>query len=414
MRDDSMMRLVMINGGSSTVKVGIYTADDRPKLLLKAKVERIGEEHPVLTVSPADEAPGYSRDVEARDHRSAADALADWLEQDGHTPVRGVGHRVVHGGIHLRAHQLVTRELVDELRRSQYLDLAHLPREIALIEAFQARLPGIPQVACFDTAFHRDLPSVAQLLPIPREFIERGVRRLGFHGLSYTFLMQALRKVAGAEAADGRVILAHLGSGASMVALQGGRPVDTTMAFTPAAGLMMGTRPGDLDPGLIIYMMRIEKLTPEQMDDFISRQCGLAGVSGGTSDIRQLESRQASDAASAEAIDLFCYSAKKWIGAYFAVLGGLDTLVFSGGIGEHSPSIRERICRGLDALGIAVDSDRNAQSAAVISKDRSRVTVRVIPTDEEAVMAEIVTALINNNQTLKDTGGLNGRSANED
>ncbi len=288
--------------------------------------------------------------MDALDHRSAAEILVDWLEENGHAPPQAIGHRVVHGGIHLRDHQLVTVKILSELRRSQHLDLAHLPREIALMEVFQARFPQVPQVACFDTAFHRDLPLLARIFPIPRQYSDAGVRRLGFHGLSYTYLLQAMRDVAGADAANGRLILAHLGSGASMAAVHHGRPMDTTMGFTPTGGMMMAGRPGDLDPGLLLYMMTVEKRSPDEMDELISRRCGLAGVSGGTSDVRQLESRRTSDENAAQALDLFCYIAKKWIGAYYAVLGGLDSLIFSGGIGENSPGVRE---------GIVADSKRS-------------------------------------------------------
>jgi acetate kinase len=245
------------------------------------------------------------------------------------------------------------------------------------------------QVACFDTDFHRDLPRVASLLPIPRRYDEAGVRRLGFHGLSYAYLMEELRRIAD-SAADGRVILAHLGSGASMAAVCGGKSADTTMGFTPTAGLVMASRPGDLDPGLLVYLMRAEKLSPAQMDDLLTRRCGLIGVSDGVADMRDLLARRGSDVKCAEAVALFCYQAKKWLGAYAAALGGLDTLVFSGGIGENCPEVRGEICGGLDFLGLRLDPRRNAAGADVISADNARVTVRVIRTDEEIMIAKAV------------------------
>jgi acetate kinase len=237
------------------------------------------------------------------------------------------------------------------------------------------------------------MPRVAKLLPIPRRYDEAGIRRMGFHGLSYTFLIDELRRLAGDQIANGRVILAHLGSGASMTAMNGGRPIDTSMGFTPTAGLVMGTRPGDLDPGLLLYLMREEKLSPEQMDDFINRQCGLAGVSMTGSDMRNLIARRDSDIRAVEAVDLFCYQARKWIGSFAAAIGGLDTLVFSGGIGEHSPEVREAICRHLEFLGVSIDATRNVKSAGIISKDDNRVVVRVIPTDEEIVIARAILQL---------------------
>jgi acetate kinase len=288
---------------------------------------------------------------------------------------------------------------MQELRRTQPLDLAHLPREIALIEAFHERFPDLAQIACFDTVFNRPLPRVAQMLPIPRRYFESGVRRLGFHGLSYEYLLEELRRTRG-DGAGGRLILAHLGSGASMAALRNGSPVDTSMAFTPTSGLMMGTRSGDLDPGLLVYIMRTEKLTPEQMDEFVSHRCGLAGVSESTSDMRELLSRSAYEEKAREAVDLFCYQAKKWIGAYAAVLGGIDTLVFSGGIGEHSPEVRAGICEGLGFLGIQLDPALNGgciANAGVISAPGSRTAVCVIPTDEEVMIARIVSEFLSRN-----------------
>jgi acetate kinase len=306
--------------------------------------------------------------------------------------------------VKLDRHQFVTAELVQELRRTQPLDLAHLPREIALIDAFHERFPAIPQVACFDTAFSRTLPRIAQMLPIPRRYHEAGIRRLGFHGLSYAYLLDELRRID-PVAADGRVILAHLGSGASMTALHQGKPVDTSMAFTPTSGLLMGTRSGDVDPGLLVYIMRTEKLTPEQMDHFVSHRCGLAGVSDSTSDMRELIARLGQDPNADDAFNLFCYEARKWLGAYTAVLGGIDTLVFSGGIGEHAPEVRAAICAELEFFGIVVDPALNMKctsAAGVISAAGSRVTVRVIPTDEESMIAGIVLGLLsgNNDQNL--------------
>jgi acetate kinase len=283
---------------------------------------------------------------------------------------------------------------MDVLHQAQPLDPTHLPQEIALIETLRRRFTDVPQVACFDTAFHRDLPRIAQLMPIPRRYDDAGLRRFGFHGLSYTYLIRELERVAGPEAARGRVILAHLGSGSSMVALQEGRPLDTTMAVTPAAGLMMGTRPGDLDPGLLVYLMRTEKLSSGQMDSLISHECGLKGVSQTSADMRELIARRSSDVRAAEAVDLFCYNARKWIGAFTAVLGGLDTLVFAGGIGEHSPEIRDGICEDLGYLGLRIEPDRNAAGSAVISADGSAVTVRVMATDEESVIVDIVSRFL--------------------
>ena len=229
--------------------------------------------------------------------------------------IAAVGHRVVHGGLDLLDHQRITPAVLAELKKNVPLDLAHLPREIALIESFQNRFPAVPHVACFDTAFHRDMPRVAKLLPIPRVHLDAGVRRFGFHGLSYTYLLEELRRIAPA-AAEGRVIFAHLGSGASLAALHRGKPVDTTMAFTPTAGLVMATRPGDLDPGLLLHLMRIGNLSIDQADDLINTKCGLLGVSETSTDMRDLVARRAADPRAAEAVALFCYQVKKFIGGY--------------------------------------------------------------------------------------------------
>jgi acetate kinase len=255
---------------------------------------------------------------------------------------------------------------------------------------FGQRPPTLPQVACFDPAFHRTMPRVARLLPIPRRFDAMGIQRYGFHGLSYAYLMEKLANVAGPKAAQGRVILAHLGNGASLAAVCAGKSIDTSMGFTPTGGLPMGTRPGDLDPGVAWYLMQTENLTPEQSNNLINHESGLLGVSETSSDMHDLLDRQTSDARAVEAVALFCYQARKWIGAFAAALGGLDTLVFAGGIGEKAPVVRARICDGLEFLGIELEEKQNAANAGVISAAASRVAVRVIHTDEEWMIANTV------------------------
>jgi acetate kinase len=385
--------ILAINGGSSTIKFAVYAANDPPTRLLSGRVERIGQPDVTLRVDGVDSIEHFA--VGVPDHKQAAEQLIAWLQSRiGHAVTVGIGHRVVHGGIHLVEHQLVTDDLLAELRRTQPLDLAHLPREIALLEVFRRRFPDVPQVACFDTAFHSDLPRVAQMLPIPRRYYSAGVRRFGFHGLSYAYLMAELARVGGAQAAAGRVILAHLGSGASMAAVRDRKPLDTTMAFTPTAGLVMATRPGDLDPGLLVYLMRVQKMTPQEADEFISHQCGLVGISETTADMHDLLARRATDSRAAEAVEIFCYQARKWIGAYAAALGGLDTLVFAGGIGEHAAEVRAEICRGLEFIGIHLDPALNAAAAPVISADGAGVTVRVMHTDEELMIARSVCRIL--------------------
>jgi acetate kinase len=390
-------RILTINGGSSTIKFAAFRLESQPVRILAGEVERIGSSDAAFAAGELPEGENYRFPVRARDHREAAHRLMAWLAGwTGQHRFEAIGHRIVHGGANLDKHQQITPGVMEELRRAQPLDLSHLPREIALIEASSERFNDVVQIACLDTAFTRELPRVAQLLPIPRRYYEAGIRRLGFHGLSYAYLMEELRHVAG-RAALGRVILAHLGSGASMTAMLRGAPVDTTMAFTPASGLMMATRPGDLDPGLLIHLMRTERLTPEQMDELVSHRCGLIAISESTADVRELTALRESDPKANEALELFCYQVKKWIGAYTAVLGGVDTVVFSGGIGERSPHLRARICEGLECLGIRLSSELNtkcAGTATVISAPDSAAVVRVLPTDEELMIARIVFGLI--------------------
>ena len=382
--------ILTINGGSSSIKFALYAAVKPLRRGLYGTVDRIGLSGTSLTFHEADGKPEISRKLVTADHKSAANALIDWLEQQiDFQSVKGLGHRVVHGMKHT-APEIVTPELLAELHRISPYDPDHLPREIEMIEAFRQRYAKLPQVACFDTAFHQTMPRVAKLLPIPRHFNRKGIQRYGFHGLSYAYLMEELVRLGDPAAKKGRVILAHLGNGASLAAVRDGKSIDTSMCFTPTAGLMMSTRSGDLDPGLAPYLARTEQMTTSQFYKMVNHESGLLGVSETSSDMRDLLDREKKDVRAAEAVALFCYQAKKWIGAYAAALGGLDTLVFAGGIGENAPVVRARICEGLKFLGIELDKSRNAKTAAVISKNSSRVMVRVIRTDEELMIARSV------------------------
>jgi acetate kinase len=384
-------RILTINGGSSSIKFALFEADDSLRRILEGGIDRIGLPEATFRVKGLGQADNFSRLVTAPDHAAAVSALMDWIkERSGREALTAVGHRVVHGGPRYSEPQRITAEIVEELRRLSPFDPEHLPEEILLTEAFHRRFPDLPQVACFDTAFHHDLPRVARLLPIPRRYEAQGVRRYGFHGLSYSFLMGELARLAGEEAAKGRVILAHLGNGASLAAVRDGKPVDTSMSFTPAAGVPMSTRSGDLDPGLFWYLARTEKLTAKQFNEMVNFQSGLLGISETSSDMRDLLDHEAQDLRAAEAVALFCYQVKKWIGAFAAVLTGLDTLVFAGGIGENAPTVRARICDGLGFLGIELEEKTNAANGGVISAAASEVTVRVIRTDEEYTIAQTV------------------------
>ncbi len=379
--------VLALNAGSSSIKFGLYRRAATLQCLLQGRVERIGGALPRLCVraaaAPALEWPA----PEASTHAAAAQLLLDYLAASGHlSGLLGVGHRVVHG-LQRSEPEQVTRGLLDALRGIKELAPEHLSVEIALMEAVAQRLPGLPQLACFDTAFHRRMPAVATLLPVPQRLRAAGVQRYGFHGLSYQYLLEELRRVVGIPASLGRVILAHLGSGASLAALRGGECVDTSMGFTPASGLPMGTRTGDLDPGLAAYLGRTEGLSPEQFDRLVNHQCGLLGLSGSSADMQDLLEREARDPLAAQAVAFFCYQVRKWIGAYAAALGGLDTLVFSGGIGENAPAIRSRICEHLGFLGIGLDPASNTAAAAVLSTPGATVTVHLIHTNEELMIA---------------------------
>jgi acetate kinase len=382
--------ILTINGGSSSIKFALYPVAEPLKRGLYGKVDRIGLSGTNLAFHGPTQKPPESRNLIAPDHKSAANSLIDWLEkQIDFKSVKAVGHRVVHGMKHTEP-EIVTQKLLDELHRISPNDPDHLPREIELIETFRHRHPKLPQVACFDTAFHQTMPRVAKLLPIPRRFDAKGIQRYGFHGLSYAYLMEELARLGDPAATKGRVILAHLGNGASLAAVRDGKSMDTSMGFTPTAGLVMSTRTGDLDPGLAPYLARTEQMTTSQFYKMVNHESGLLGVSETSSDMRDLLDHEKQDVRAAEAVALFCYQAKKWIGSFAAVLGGLDTLVFAGGIGENAPVVRARICEGLNTLGIELDKSRNAETAPVISMQTHRVTVRVIRTDEELMIARSV------------------------
>jgi len=360
-----MSIILTINAGSSSIRFALFATGARQLRLMDEKIERIGSETASVT----------------------ADRLVQKLkEQASIAAPDAIGHRVVHGMLHTQPER-VTPGLLEELRRITPYDPEHLPREIALIEALQKHFPKVPQVACFDTAFHRHMPAVATLLPIPRRYAAKGVQRYGFHGLSYTFLLGELARLGDPAAVRGRVILAHLGSGASLAAVLDGRGIDTSMGFTPAAGLVMGTRSGDLDPGLMSYLALTECMTAAQFQTLVNHESGLIGISESSADVRDLLEREGADARAREAIDLFCYQARKWIGAFAAALNGVDTLVFAGGIGENSAPVRRRICDGLQFLGVEIDDTLNRQHAARIST--GAVAVRVIRTDEESVIADL-------------------------
>ncbi|MEO8385552.1 MAG: acetate/propionate family kinase [Betaproteobacteria bacterium] len=395
----STSSVLTINGGSSSIKFALYAAHNPPQLLMRGRIENIGSAGASFSTHDGIGREISTQVVEARDHHAGVTVLMNWLEQSaqpGMGELIGIGHRIVHGGPLYHAPQRVTSRLLRELQQLAPLDRTHLPLEIRLIEAFQQRFPHLSQVACFDTGFFHHLPHLARLLTIPRRYGLQGLRRYGFHGLSYEFLMGELVRVEGANAAQGRIVLAHLGSGASLAAVHMGKPVDTSMALTPASGVMMGTRSGDIDPGLPCYLARTEGMDAAQFDDMVNTKSGLLGVSETSGDIRELLDREVDDPRAADAVALFCYQIRKCIGSFAAALGGLDMVVFSGGIGENAAIVRSRICEGLEFLGIALNAESNMQSTGVISTDAARVKVHVIRTDEESVIAVATCALLGN------------------
>ena len=393
--------ILIINGGSSTIKFALYAADKSLDRLFHGKIDRIGSKVSTLNYILEGNTQKYTLPIKAFDNKSASISLIDWLEkQVDFSSVKAVAHRIVHG-MHHTEPEYITHELLDELRLIISYDPDHLPNEIELIETFRQRYQTLQQVACFDTAFHTTMPRVAKLLPIPRRFDKKGIQRYGFHGISYSYLMEELTRIEGSKATHSRVILAHLGNGASMTAVSEGKSIDTSMGFTPAGGLPMSSRTGDLDPGVAWYMIKSDNLSPKQFNHLINHDSGLLGVSEISSDMHDLLEQETTDYRAAEAVALFCYQAKKWVGSFVAALGGLDILVFAGGIGENSPQIRSRICKGLQCFGIELSEKLNNANAPVISTDNSRVKIRVIKTDEEWMMAKTVREMLNKSENIK-------------
>lgn len=379
-------RILTINSGSSSLKTALFLMDKKETMELSARIERIGLSGSHFQVRDGKGRVLCEEHTRLPDHDAAINKFLKWL-QGRKTPLAAVGHRVVHGGLRYDQPELITPKVEKVLAELKPLDPDHLPQELKAIKTIRRVYPELSQVACFDTAFHRHMPNMAQLYPLPHGLWSDGVRRFGFHGLSYEYLIHEMARVAGPKAARGRVIIAHLGNGASMAAIRGGKSMDTTMGFTPTGGLMMGTRSGDLDPGVILYLLREKLMSLSAVSDLVNHRAGLLGVSGISSDLRDLSAQRAKNPRALEAIELFCYQARKFLSALAGVLGGLDTLIFTAGIGENMPRIRRRICQRLDFLGIYLDSARNERNAPVISRAGSPVTVRVIRTNEELMIA---------------------------
>jgi len=380
--------VVVLNAGSSSVKFSIFRTPDPhvSRLEVRGQIDGIGTS-PRLTAKNGDGAVIDDRalDASVSDARAGLEVLATWLRSHyGGARVLGVGHRVVHGGARYTGPTLITPEVLADLRELVPLAPLHQPHNLAAIDAVTERLPGVPQVACFDTSFHRGQPAVAELVPLPRDICRAGVQRYGFHGLSYEYIASVLPEVA-PEIADGRVIVAHLGSGASLCAMKARKSIDSTLGFTALDGLCMGTRPGSVDPGVILYLFQNLGLTPKAVETILYKKSGLLGISNISNDMRDLLGRD--DPNARLAIDYFVYRAAKEIGALAAALRGIDALVFTAGIGENAPEVRRRICDASSWLGIELDDDANGRKETRISRPGSRVSAWVIPTNEELMIA---------------------------
>ncbi len=375
--------VLSLNTGSSSLKFALYDlGDGNETLLAGGEVERIGFGGGHLWVRDSGECPVVDLRGDFPRHTAAVQATFAVLERLNLQRPAAVGHRVVHGGPDCRGPQLVDAALLSTLRSLVAFAPLHLPAAIQAIEAVAERYPDLAQVACFDTAFHRRMPEIAQRFPLPRALWDEGLRRYGFHGLSYEYIVGEL-----GGAPEGRTIIAHLGNGASMAAIRDGQPLDTTMGFTPTGGFMMGTRSGDLDPGIMLHLMNEKGYDAERLQRLVDHESGLLGVSGLSPDMKTLLEKRGSDAGAARAVEMFCYQVRKYVGALAAVLEGLDTLVFTGGIGERAAPIRHEVCQGLGHLGIRIDPRRNQSHSDTISAADSPCAVRVIPTNEDLMIS---------------------------
>jgi acetate kinase len=382
------IRVLAVNSGSSSLKFAVYDMGSTEALVLSGAITGIGLGEGAFRVRAGDGSVLADQPMALTDQRDAVRTVLGWLEaNDQPEKIDAVGYRVVHGGPQYTQPHLVTPELMKALDALSPVDPDHLPQAIAVIGALRESYPDVKHVACFDTAFHRTMPKVAQMYALPRFVHDEGGLRYGFHGLSYEYIVEQLERDAGPEAAKRRLIIAHLGNGASIVAVKDGRSLETTMGFSPAGGLVMSTRSGDLDPGIILYLLRQKHISLSQLDEMVNKQAGLLGVSGFSADMKELLSSEEHDPKAALAVELFCYQARKFIGALAAVLNGLDSLIFTGGIGENAPAIRERICAGLDFLGLRLDSTRNRTGAPIISCGDGPVPIWVMKTNEELMIA---------------------------
>jgi acetate kinase len=387
-------RVLTMNRGSSTLKSALYEAGGSEELLLSITVDESGVSGSHLRIQEPNGTTLLNSLVDSEQPSAALEAMFAWLEEHGFlSQIGATGHRLVHGGSQYSQPQRITPQFLSDVEQLVPLDPDHMPAAIRGIKFIAEKFPDLPQVACFDTAFHRSLPKVARMYALPRALYDQGIVRYGFHGLSYEYIMRELQTLEG-ELSNGRVIIAHLGSGASLVAVKEGKSVDTSMGFTPLEGLVMSTRSGDVDPGALLYLLEQKKISVKELDTILNKKSGLLGISAKSRDMRQLLEGMEQDVHAEEAVDLFCYRVKKYVGAYAAVLGGLDLLVFAGGIGERAPAVRKRICDGLDFLGVRLDGPGNEANAALISAPQSGVKVRIINTNEDLMIVRHVRSVL--------------------
>jgi len=379
-------QILVINGGSSSIKFALYNSDKKLDKILSGQIKRIGLANPEFTITDNLSQEKSKIKIEETTFKGVTEVLIKWLKaQKYFEKITCIGHRVVHGMDHTHP-EIIDNSLLKELHKIMKVDPDHLPAEIEMIELFRKQFPKLLQVASFDTSFHTNLPKYANTFAIPKKYYEEGIKRYGFHGISYSYLLNELRKKNEVEA-EGKIIFAHLGNGASLAAVKKGKCIDTSMGFTPAGGVVMSTRSGDLDPGVAWYLMK-NGINAEKFNDLINHQSGLLGISGDSSDMEDLLQHEEKNKDAALAIEIFCYQIKKYIGASTASLSGLDVLVFSGGIGENAPIIRSRICNGLNYLGMEIDERKNKKNKTIISTKKSKVKVYVLPTDEEIMIAQ--------------------------
>ena len=393
--------ILTINVGSSSIKFALYEMGATLTRIYCGELEGIGTKKIQLNFENYIKNHKVGVSVDLGEHDTGIAFVVDWLEKSADFDrIKVIGHRFVQGLSHTEP-VIINKALLNELYDISAFDPEHLPNEIKMIEKMSSQPPDIIQIACFDTSFHTTMPHVAKMLSIPRRYFALGIQKYGFHGLSYSYIMDELKRTEGHSGSKGKIIIAHLGKGASMVAVKDGKSVDTSMGFTPASGLPMGTRTGDIDPGIALYLMKTEDLLPHEFNDLINHQSGMLGISETSSDMRDLLDLEKTDIRAAQAVELFCYQARKWIGSFAAVLGGLDRLIFTGGIGENSPEIRERICRDLQFLGVKIDNSKNKTNDGIISEITAKVAVHVMKTDEQIMIAKLVCKVLDHTTNKK-------------